>query len=68
MSKLIIHNHTCLTDSEALDYIKEVVECGKVSNTSKGNQYCFVTKFKMKGITVASDRAKDRETYTFHIY
>ena len=28
----------------------------------------FVTKFKIKGITVASDRTKGRETYTFHIY
>ena len=68
MSKIIIHNHTTLTDSEALSYIKEVIDCGKCSNTSKGDQYCFVTKFKVKGITVASDRAKGRETYTFHIY
>lgn len=68
MSKIIIHNHTTLTDSEALEYIKEVVEAGKISNTSKGEQYCFATKFKIKGITVVSDRAKGRETYTFHIY
>ena len=68
MSKIIIHNHTDLSDNEVLGYIKEVVEAGKISKTSKGEQYCFVTRFKIKGITVASDRAKSRETYTFHIY
>ena len=55
--KLIIENRTKLPMKEVLSYVKRVVEKGKISKTSKGKQYCFVTIF-YNGITVYADKNK----------
>ena len=45
MSKLIIHNELG-DDSLALDLVARVVAGGKVSKTSYGEQYCFLSVFQ----------------------
>lgn len=62
--KIIIHNYSDLSDYEVLLYIAGVVDGGKVSKTSQGEQYCFVTTYK-SGITISSGRKNN--TYTFYI-
>ena len=42
---------------EVLGYVRVVVEQGKISETSKGKQYCFVTCFP-DGITIYADKNK----------
>lgn len=64
-SKLIIYNHTNLSDLIAMDYVLKVIREGKVSKTSQGDQYCFATLFE-SGIAVETSRRND--TYTFHIF
>lgn len=63
-NKIIIHNYTKLNDLEALKCIEKVVKIGEISRTSKGNQYCFITKFA-EGYIVGCD--KKNNTYTFKI-
>lgn len=55
--KLIIHNYTDLNDAEVLLFIINVINEGLVSETSKGKQYCFVTKFK-NNYVVTCDKIK----------
>jgi len=55
--KLIIENRTKLSMEEVLSYVKVVVQQGKISETSKGKQYCFVTCFA-SGITVYAEKNK----------
>lgn len=43
-NKLIIYNETSLPDHIILHYIQKVVQAGLISETSKGKQYCFVTR------------------------
>ena len=57
--KLIIENRTKLPMKEVLGYVKVVVEQGKISKTSKGEQYCFVTCFH-DSITVYAEKNKNR--------
>lgn len=45
MSKLIIHNQIG-DDSLALDLVKSVVAGGKVSKSTYGEQYCFLSVFQ----------------------
>ena len=69
-SKLIIHNLTNLSDWDVLHYIIKVVEEGKVSETIKGKQYCFVTIYEKPNgekYTIVTDKNK-QNTYTFWIY
>ena len=63
-SKIIIHNHSDLSDYDVLLYVNTVIKQGKISKTNEGDQYCFVTTFK-GGITVCSGRRNN--TYTFII-
>lgn len=62
--KFIIHNYSDLPDYEVFLYIGAVINKGKISKTSQGEQYCFVTTFK-KGITISSGRKNN--TYTFYV-
>lgn len=56
MSKLIIKNETTfLSDLEALTYVTEVVEGGRVSEYN--TQYCFVTSWS-NGVVVISQQTK----------
>lgn len=63
-SKIIIHNYTDFYDFEIMTYISAVISRGKISETSKGKQYCFVSQFPGK-VFVSSGRNND--TYTFYI-
>lgn len=62
--KIIIHNYSDLSDYDVMLYIASVIGKGKISQTSQGEQYCFVTTFK-KGITISSGRKNN--TYTFYV-
>lgn len=63
-SKLIIHNYSDFNDYSVMNYISTVISRGKISETSKGKQYCFVSQFP-GNVFVSSGRNKD--TYTFYI-
>lgn len=65
-SKFILYNHTDIPDEEFIQYVLGVMFEGKCSETSKGKQYCFVTKFQ-NNIVVFSDITKDG-TNIFHMY
>ena len=66
MNKLIIRNYTKLSDLEVLTYIITVVNEGKISETSKGPQYCFHTTFKDNiGVSVVKS---GKETETFYVF
>ena len=58
MEKLIIENHTDLKMNEALRYAKMVIKQGRISETSKGKQYCFCTWFQESDIVVYADMNK----------
>ena len=63
MEKLIIENRTDLKMIEVMYYIEEVIKQGRISETHKGNQYCFATLFKKKeldknGVVVYADKNK----------
>lgn len=45
MSKIIIDNQTDLSDVDILTYIAQVMNIGLVSETHRGKQYCFQTRF-----------------------
>lgn len=55
--KLIIHNYSDLEDYEALYYIQQVIQAGLISETSKGEQYCFATRIN-KNYIVTCDKLK----------
>ena len=57
MDKLIIENQTDLSLLEILGYVNHVVNMGKISKTSKGEQYCFLTTYR-GGIVVYADKNK----------
>ena len=57
MDKLIIENQTDLSLLEILGYVGHVVSMGKISETSKGKQYCFLTTYK-GDIVVFADKNK----------
>lgn len=59
--KLIIENTTNLPMLEVLGYVRSVIAAGKVSNTSKGNQYAFVVRWERDGITVYSKKNKSSD-------
>jgi len=48
---------------EALSYVKEVIANGRISKTSKGDQYCFATVFN-DNIQVFADRNKQSDKLT----
>lgn len=57
-TKIIIQNYNKeLTDAEALMRIYKVIGEGLISQTKKGKQYCFVTKFD-DGNNVICDKTK----------
>lgn len=64
--KLIIHNYTNLEDLDIIDLVHDVISLGKISKTSKGEQYCFLTVNKIFNVVI--DCTKNNNTYTFKIY
>ena len=65
-SKIIIHNYNKseLSDAQALMRVYKVIAEGLVSETTKGKQYCFVTRFNDNN-TVICDKTKTG--YSFKI-
>jgi len=57
MEKLIIENRTGLPILEVIEYVLEVIDKGKISETSKGEQYCFMSMYK-DGIIVYAEKNK----------
>jgi len=51
MGKLIIDNQTDLEMQRILDYVKNVIQAGRISNY--GKQYCYLTKFA-DGINISA--------------
>jgi len=45
MGKIIIDNQTPISDIAALVCVARVIEMGRISETSRGKQYCFATSF-----------------------
>lgn len=65
-NKIIIRNYTDLSDLIVLELVAQVVTKGKVSVTSKGEQYCFHTTFNnIIGVSVVKS---GKDTNTFYVY
>jgi hypothetical protein len=62
MKKVIIENRTKRSMVEAVEYVTQVMNRGKISETSKGPQYCFCTVWP-DGLTIYADRNK--KSYKF---
>jgi hypothetical protein len=57
MEKLIIENRTSMPMDDALEYVRSVIIKGKISKTSKGEQYCFAVAWP-NGVRVFADKNK----------
>ena len=55
--KIIINKNSMLSDAEAIHKVYQVIAQGLVSETSKGKQYCFATRFK-DGYVVTCNKIK----------
>lgn len=65
MSRIIIQNDSSLPDIRALDYVKAVMEMGRISND--GKQYCYLTTFGANGeIVVATDLNKKSDRFVVY--
>jgi len=60
MDKLIIDNRTELSMEDIISCVLKVISSGKISKTSKGEQYCFLTKFS-NGIQISADKNKNSD-------
>lgn len=62
MSKIIVDNRSDIKDDVVLDYIKELIQLGRISNDNK--QYCYLSTFELNGnkYQIATDlnKASDR--------
>lgn len=65
-NKLIIRNYTDLNDIDVMSYVLTVMYNGKISETSKGQQYCFHTSFD-GGIGVSVVKS-GKDTETFYVF
>ncbi len=66
MSKFIIYNNDdSIEDYEAVSFIRAVISEGKVSETKRGKQYCFATRFK-NGVVVTCNKLRE-DTFTFRV-
>jgi len=65
-SRLIIKNNTDLSDLECLDFIKETIKLGRISNNGKA--YCYVTIFNYdnKQYQVSTTLNKKSDTFIFY--
>jgi len=63
MGRIII-NSEGIDDENALIYVTQVVNQGKISNNEK--QYCYVTRFN-NGVYVSADLTKNN-THSFKVW
>jgi len=62
MSKIIIENRSNKSMIEAINRVQCVIEKGRISQTSKGKQYSFVTSWQ-DGIAVYADINKKSDKF-----
>lgn len=55
MKKLIIENNTGMHMLDVLPYVQHVIGLGRISETGKGDQFCFYTTFD-GGVSVSAFR------------
>lgn len=67
-SRIIINNRTKLSDSAVMYYVKDVIEGGKISETVRGKQYCFLTTWKTNNIAVSAGRRNNTHTFDVWLY
>ena len=67
MSKIIIYNHTTLSMGQAMRYVNEVIEMGRISDDGKA--YCFHTSWENgPHITATSNKRSDTFIVSGRIY
>lgn len=62
MSKIIIENRTDIPMELILPKIGEIISEGRVSETSKGKQYCFATRWP-DGLTISTSLNKESDKF-----
>jgi hypothetical protein len=62
MNKIIIENRTDMPMEDTLFFVKVAMRGGRVSETSKGKQYCFATVWP-DGTAVYADRNKKSDKF-----
>lgn len=60
---LNIRDENNVTIEDALKYALRVVQHGKISETSKGKQYCFLTVFANKVYVSVTKQKSGTETF-----
>lgn len=65
-NKIIIRNYTDHSDLHVLELVKSIVAQGRMSETSKGSQYCFHTTF-LDGTNISIIKS-GKDTETFYVY
>jgi len=63
MSKIIIENRSNVSWGIVLRLVAQVIDDGRISETSKGKQYCFATHFKRFGVYVYADKNKKSDRF-----
>jgi hypothetical protein len=71
MSKIIIYNNSRLSDSDALDCVKNVINEGRISNDNK--QYCYLSILRndsddIPDIAVSTDLNKNSDKFIISDY
>lgn len=56
MKQILIKFDESISDEEALDYVKDVIQRGKISDNNK--RYCYATTFNDKVMIYVSERTK----------
>ena len=67
MAKIIIENNSDLEIDDTLSYVGNVIRKGKISSTSKGEQYCFMTMWD-NGIYVSASKNKKSDRFVVGNY
>ena len=60
MGKIIIQNNSSLDDMIAIDRVQQVMRLGRISETSAGRQYCFVSTFSDVDVAALKNKKSDR--------
>ena len=69
MSKIIVKNDVQgLSDEEAVGYILKVVQIGKISKGTYGDQYCHLVALGEYGRIQVTCETRESGTYTFRLY
>mgnify|MGYP003652298547 CR=1 FL=1 len=63
MGKIIIHNPTTLSDSDALSRVVHCVNGGFVSRTNGIDHYCHISTYKDGFGVYCLNRGKDKNTF-----